>query len=192
MLFKHVLVMFSISIFVIPGNILLADSWDQVGGALNISSLIDATNPSISFDNSFTPYIAWQEVTDKQNIYVKKLNSSSWEQVGGSLNLSPLVDAARPNLVFNGNVPYLAWQETTNKKNIYVKKYNGSSWELMIGSVNLNTNDDAFSAVISINPNTNAPWVSWDESTDKNTIYVKKFVTPTPTPVPDTHTFTPT
>ncbi len=101
--------------------------WEEVGdgSATNFgisesySGPTNSVTPVIAIDSSGRAYVAWSQYTGTHfNVYVKRWNGVSWEEVGNGsasgdgLSNSSLCDSVQPALAVGPNdVPVLAWQE---------------------------------------------------------------------------------
>ena len=75
-----------------------------------------------------TPYIAY--CYDWSNVYVKKYNGSSWEQVGGSPASGVQIGLA----LDSEDNPYIALQDGGNGYEGWAYKYDGSAWTELGGT----------------------------------------------------------
>lgn len=111
-------------------------NWVQVGGALDVTPTYGAVSPSLAlkhFDGN--PTVAWVEVPSPlaqspTNLIVKTWNGSSWQQLGGILNVTPGSQVSKPSLVLkSNNFPVVAWSEKVGSgSSIYVKQWDGANW----------------------------------------------------------------
>jgi hypothetical protein len=85
-----------------------------------------------------TPYIAWgDDVSGNDEIYVRRWNGSSWEEVGtgsavgGGISNDTGVSTTPSLAVSAAGVPYVAWTnlDLSGDDEIYVRRWNGGSWE---------------------------------------------------------------
>ncbi|MFZ5516843.1 MAG: choice-of-anchor D domain-containing protein [Candidatus Zhuqueibacterota bacterium] len=162
-------------------------SWDLIGESLNVDSDQGALSPSIAMDASGNPIVSWYEknASSVYQVYVKRWNSgtSSWDLMGGSLNLNAGKTAQFPAVAIDasGN-PIVSWFEYNASEiyQIYVKRWNSgtSSWNLMGESLNVDAGKDAQAPAVAIDASDN-PIVSWFEknASDKTQIYVKSYST---------------
>ncbi|MEW6516086.1 MAG: T9SS type A sorting domain-containing protein [candidate division FCPU426 bacterium] len=148
-------------------------SWVHASGSvvsLNVNTAESAYNPAIAAYNG-TPYVVWAEDQgNTRQVYLKYLNGTSWEQLGGSLNVNPAKFADYPAIAMDGATPYVTWHEdAVTAYHILVKHWNGNAWEQDGGMLNLDGNVSAYYPdIISI---ASAPYVTWMEDFK---IYVKK------------------
>lgn len=140
------------------GNVITFDgtSWTSVGnlGSNEVDYL------SITFNSSGIPYTAYRDNTDDY-VTVKKLNASSWENVGGLNLLTAGVYNISLALDSNG-VPYVAYLNPNDNNSLVVKKFNGISW-IDVGNSNFSPIDIG-SSVLSISPLTNYPYVLFNSA----------------------------
>lgn len=151
-------------------------SWVQDGGgSLNIDTNSNAFDPEIVIFNG-TPFVAWQENSGTDQIFVKYLNGSNWQSLGGILNLNPARAAFTPNIAFVGKKPYVAWHENsdTGYRNVVVKYYNGSNWVQEGTALNIDIARDAEYPYLAAF-NDRSLFVTWHEynSSGVPQIYVK-------------------
>jgi Bacterial Ig-like domain len=115
--------------------------WQSLGDALDVSPERSAVFPSLALDTDGNPTVAWYE--DRagdlaRNIYVKRWNGVTWEQLGVSLNSDPKERADTLSLAIGGNgqavVAFSEYNETGKSNNVYVKHWNGTAWE-QLGTV---------------------------------------------------------
>ena len=90
-------------------------SFVSLGGTLDIVLADDAITyrRSLAVDASGNPAVAWiEKVGGKYNIYVKKWDGITWNQLGSSLNISPVQSAYAPSLALDSSgIPTVAWSE---------------------------------------------------------------------------------
>ncbi len=159
-------------------------SWVQLGGILDVHTNQFAYDPSLALDNFGNPVVSWEEYDGtSNNVYVKRWNGSSWVQLGSSLDVNTNQPAYTPSLALNssGN-PVVSWYESDGTSwNVYVKQWNGSSW-VNVGTVTLDNNranSASFPSLSLVNGNLMVGWNEFNGTSQS--IYVKKYVTPTPT-----------
>ena len=113
------------------------DGWEQLGGALYVDVTQDAWQPSLGLGAGGHPIVAWQETSgDSTSIYVKRWDGSTWEQLGGALDMVEANPARGASLAVRPDGrPVVAWQEyepTSGDRlfgfNIFVKRWDGSNW----------------------------------------------------------------
>ena len=173
-------------------------SWEEVGSGSASSGGISDTDgnsmdPSIAIAPDGTSYVSWYEEDTFEpggwdpEIYVRRWNGSSWEEVGsgsasgggisdnGSQSSSPSI-AVAPN-----GIPYIAWDDCSGSPTteIYVRRWNGSSWE-EVGSGSASgggiSNNSGHSSSPSIAiASDNTPYVAWHDQTGDTEIYVRRW-----------------
>lgn len=115
--------------------------WIQDGMSLNVNAGENVLGASMSI-NSDTPYVTWAEYKGNTScIYLKYLNGTSWESIGGVLNVDTNRNARTPGIAIRNNIIYLAWYEENRlftEKNSYVKKYQNGVWEQLGNSLSAN------------------------------------------------------
>ena len=156
------------------------------GGISN--SARDSLDPSLAIAPDGTPYVAWLDASDGDwEIYVRRWNGSSWEEVGaGSASEGGVSDnyggSFSPSLAISpdGNV-YLAWADMTyGDGEIYVLRWDGSSWqEVGAGSASgggiSNNANGSWVPSLAIAPD-GMPWVAWEDESNWNTeIYIRRW-----------------
>jgi hypothetical protein len=143
--------------------------WMQDGDSLNFNQNENAYVAAMAFSKSepYAAWVTWREMYgNTSNIYVKRLNGSSWDLVGGSLNMDGNRDARMPGIAVDNTTPHVVWTESTNSTNSYyqvnVKNYIGAAWASVGGNLNIYGNTGvAWRSDIQFNNIT--PYVSWYE-----------------------------
>jgi hypothetical protein len=99
---------------------------------------VSAEAPKITLNGSGNPVITW--TNNSSDIYAKRWNGSSWEEMNGSASnygISGNGGANMPSIATDdsGN-PVIAWYQWVSGFNseIYLKRWNGSSWVEVGGS----------------------------------------------------------
>jgi hypothetical protein len=139
-------------------------AWAPVGGSLNVSPAQDSERPQIGVVSEI-PYVTWTEdgATSGSQVYVKRLDGTTWTPVGAALNAVPGSVAGSPALAGAGPTAVVAWAESNGTNSlVYVKRFDGTSW-VPLASVPLNvssTQDAGYPAIASVG---GVPYVSWDE-----------------------------
>ncbi|GEM45569.1 ExeM/NucH family extracellular endonuclease [Deinococcus cellulosilyticus] len=155
-------------------------SWVALGGALDTTAALNATNSRIAVDSSNRPIVVWQEQVQgtspsNYNLKVKRWNGTTWDVLGAELDVSlsnttNLADIA----VGSDDHPVVTWQETVSGiTTIYVKKWNGTSWDALGSSLNISGSTSAVSPAVVIKPN-GQPLVAWSEGSTGQ-IYMKEW-----------------
>jgi hypothetical protein len=171
-------------------------NWAEVGSGSATGGGISNNSgqsyvPSVAVAPNNTPYIAWHDdsvVTDVPEIYVRRWNGSSWEEVGtGSATgggISNNINGSYwPSAAVDPNgMPYVAWEDGAEGGDyeIYVRRWNGSSWEEVGtnsatgGGISMN-NGNSFHPSVAIAPD-GTPYVAWDDDgTGDAEVYVRRW-----------------
>jgi hypothetical protein len=167
-------------------------AWDGVSswtslGTVDLSLSQDASLPSLAIDASNRPVIAWKEKIGSvsvlnYNIYVKRWNGTSWDQLGATLLTSSPRNAGSPSLSINlsGN-PVVAFSElvSPNGYNIYVKQWLGTKWVPLGSTLDNQVTNNALSPALVVT-HQDKLFTAWQECassscTTPNDIYVKQF-----------------
>lgn len=140
-------------------------NWKRMGEeSLNISSSRDAIRPAVVSDGT-TAYVAWSEPSERNmhQIYIKRWNGKSWDQMGGSLNMDTGHHALSPSLVLIDHTPYVAWIEfdSNGVSQLHVKHWENNAWHADGNSLNQDPNHHALSPSISRAGST--AYVAWTE-----------------------------
>lgn len=129
-----------------------------------------ALQPKIASNGAATPvaYITYTECNSggaNCKVYVKRnVGSTTWDLVGGELNMDGTKSAADSAIAFDGsNTPYVVWVEPDGSgiNQIYVSHFNGSNWVQDGGSLNIDATKNGSNPAIAINGSTIK--VSWTE-----------------------------
>ncbi len=156
-------------------------AWTQLGGALDVTVGVDASNPSMVLDGSGNPIVAWNEGASisANQLYVKKWNGSAWTQLGAALNVNTGFNATSASIAIDGSGnPFVAWSEydsVTYNTDVYVKKWNGSAWVLVgAGPIDLVTSEDSNAPSLKVDVN-GLPVVAFREhdGTSGNVVVVR-------------------
>jgi hypothetical protein len=158
-------------------------SWEEVGsGSASGGGISDNDGlsdlPSVAIAPDGTPYVAWTDSSggDFSEIYVRRWNGSSWEEVGaGSASGGGISessgDSIGPSLaIAPDGTPYVAWGDDIGWENleIYVRRWNGSSWE-EVGSGSASGGGISDNGGWSVGPSVEVapdgrPYVAWQYS----------------------------
>lgn len=168
----------------------LYGGWEEVagsatgGGISNYGSF--ATVPSLAFDPEGRPIVAWSgDIEGNPDIYLKRLEGSSWVGIGGSASGGGISDTAGDSghvslAIGAGGEPVVAWREVFSDDNaeIFIKRWNGSAWVGMNGATagdNISeTPGQSDTPVLAID-HEGYPVVAWNEYTTNYEIYVKRW-----------------
>lgn len=154
-------------------------TWLQTGGDFSTNQY--SYQPDIAFLNDI-PFVAYNEPTGTSmilTVYVKRLNGTTWEIVGGAgLNVNPLRNAHYPSIAMStAGIPYVTWDEyyggSAQHYKIFVKKLGEYGWSSLAGELNVNAGTTAKSQRIALSQS-DTPYVAWSEFDGAhNQIYVK-------------------
>jgi len=125
-------------------------SWEEVrAGSASSGGISDnsgsSLGPSVAIAPNSTPYVAWTDASSgDREIYVRRWNSTSWEEVGpssasgGGISSNASSWSTDPWIaIAPDGTPYVAWNDDNSfhetgspwRYNIYVRRWNGTSWE---------------------------------------------------------------
>lgn len=153
----------ALSLAALP-SIARADWSQPSGGALDVTPAANVGFPSIA-NVGGVPYVTWPERSGgRDQVFVKRLEGTTWVQVGGSLNIDPTEDAISADIASVGGVPYVAWLESNGtREELYVKRWTGTAWTLLgLGALNRDAQADASDP--SIAGALGVPYVAWSEA----------------------------
>lgn len=164
--------------------------WEEVAGSATGGGISNfgafANVPSLAFDHEGRPVVAWNgNLTDNPEVYLKRLEGSTWVEIGGSATGGGIsktaTDSGRVSLAIGADgQPVVAWREALSDGNteIYVKRWSGSAWVGMNGAIagdNISgTGGESILPVLAIGSDGH-PVVAWTEFTTNYEIYVKKW-----------------
>jgi len=168
-------------------------SWEEVGAGSASGGGISnnsggSSAPALAVAPNGTPYVAWSDSSGGDSeIYVRRWNGSSWEEVGaGSAGGSGISDnsgdSGAPSLAIAPNgTPYVAWSDSSGgDAEIYVRRWNGSSWEEVGtdsasgGGISDNSSGSGAPALAVAMDGT--PYVAWNDDGDGDMeIYVRRW-----------------
>ncbi|MBW1996630.1 MAG: fibronectin type III domain-containing protein [Deltaproteobacteria bacterium] len=117
------------------------DTWGELGGSASGSGISTSSgnwgDVALAVDSSGRPLVAW--ATGAHDIYLKKWDGSSWNEIGGSAtgngisyghdygaNLQPVL------ALDSHDNPVVAWEYDC--WHTYLRKFNGAYWEGVINS----------------------------------------------------------
>ncbi|MCI0393484.1 MAG: hypothetical protein L0322_00915, partial [Chloroflexi bacterium] len=156
------------------------------GGISNNSTASYQCSLAVAPDG--TVYVAWgDEGGGDSEIYVRRWNGSSWQEVGGgSATGGGISDNSGGSYipavaVAPDGTPYVTWRDdSSGDYEIYVRRWNGSSWqEVGSGSATgggiSNNGGNSLSSSVAIAPN-GTPYIAWaDLSGGDAEIYVRRW-----------------
>jgi hypothetical protein len=102
------------------------DAWPALGGMLNSHEETDAWMPSVAIGDEGLPVVTFSERDDlgppgEWVALVKRWSGSTWESVGGVLNVDEAGAALYPAVALSASGdPVVAWSESSS---IYVKRF---------------------------------------------------------------------
>ncbi|MFL5780722.1 MAG: hypothetical protein ACJ760_05365 [Thermoleophilaceae bacterium] len=113
------------------GHPLEAHPWKDFAGGNAAFAPDGGSDPSLATVGG-TLYAAAVSQADG-NVRVERLVGTTWQAVGGSLNIDTNESAEAPHIADVGGVPYVSWVErdgncTESELTARVKRWNGSSW----------------------------------------------------------------
>ncbi len=169
--------------------------WQEVGagsasGGGISNTPVESSDPSIAIAPDGTPYVAWQDGGGEAQIYVKRWNGQTWEEVGsgsasggGISNTNGL--SQRPSIaIAPDGKPYVTWDYFNpyeGSTEIYVRMWDGQDWvevgegSASGGGISNTFSESSFSPVIAIAPD-GTPYVAWSDYSDSGygyQIYVR-------------------
>ena len=166
-------------------------SWEEVGAGSasggGISNSSEAAWPSMAVAPDGTPYVAWEDWSSGDEIYVRRWNGSSWVEVGagsasggGISNNSGISEVPSVAVAPDGTL-YVAWDDNSGGDyEIYVRRWNGSSWEEVGagsasgGGISDNSGSSAWPSM-AVAPD-GTPYVAWhDNSGGDWEIYMRRW-----------------
>lgn len=103
-------------------------SWAQLGGALDLTPTTYVYEPDVAVDSQNRPVVVWVEPVPGQsnNVYVKRWNGSTWDQLGGALDVSLTANPFFATVKINTqDQPVVVFTEGGV---IYSMTWNGSGW----------------------------------------------------------------
>jgi len=168
-------------------------SWEEMGSSSATGGGIsnnsgDSYRPSVAVAPDSTLYIAWDDESGGDSeIYVRRWNGSSWEEVGsgsatggGISNNSGNSYEASIAIAPDGT-PYVAWWDfSSGWSEIYVLRWDGSSWvEVGTGSASgggiSNNSGTSAGTSMAVAPDGTPYVVWWDDSSGDREIYVRRW-----------------
>jgi hypothetical protein len=170
-------------------------SWEEAGtGSANGGGISQNSGyswtPSIAVASDNTVYITWRDGdTFDNDIYVRRWNGSSWEEVGlGSAADGGISQhggsSGYPDITVAPNgMPYVSWHGTNGSLDgeIYVRRWNGNGWQevgigsAMGGGISNNNGDSLVPSVVAVGDGT--IYATWFDNEDGDfEIYVRRWI----------------
>jgi type IV secretory pathway protease TraF len=165
-------------------------AWEELGGSatgggVSKSPSNHSYRPSLVVDKSGNPVVAWAEKIDTgyHEIYLKRWNGNSWEEIGGSasgggVSNTPYAMSLAPSLAVDssGN-PVVAWAEYFSGWQIYLRRWNaiGGGWVEVGGSASgpgLSDSEGSCSVPSLALDAAGTPFVAWQESRGEGNIQI--------------------
>jgi hypothetical protein len=164
-------------------------SWSSLGGGVVSNTSGDSQDAAIAVSGDGTVYVAWRDSSaGNSEIYVKRLDGSSWNEFGSSASGGGISNSAngysgRPTIAVDGNNrPFVAYTDNyTGTRQVYVKRWTGSSWTAAgsnaagDGGVSNNSGQSGH-AVVRAAPN-GTIYLTWQDTTPNQggEIYVLRY-----------------
>ena len=157
---------------------------NETGGISQSPGMSD--RPTLNFDSTGNPVVAWEDSTNYWDIYLRQLDGSGswidWGQSGsgGGVGDTTIQSHQAAVAVDPGGYPVVAWiEQTVGAFNVHLRKWTGSQWAELDNSV---TNGIATSPTYTNTPRLQLnrmgnPVVSWSQetSTEVFNVYLKYF-----------------
>jgi hypothetical protein len=170
-------------------------SWEEVGSGSASGGGISQNGgfswiPNIAVGPDNAVYITWRDGdTFDNDIYVRRWNGSSWEEVGlgsaagGGISQQGGSTAAPDVVVASNGMPYISWLGNNGSWDfeIYVRRWNGNGWQevgsgsAMGGGISNNDGDSYVPSMAAASDG--AVYVTWFDDEDGDfEIYVRRWV----------------
>ncbi|MBK8011584.1 MAG: hypothetical protein IPK13_09545 [Deltaproteobacteria bacterium] len=102
------------------------DTWEPVGGAIDVPPNVDTVGPVLTLDANDHPVVAFTESAEQNSVRVAGWTGSAWEALGDALDLAPEQTAFAPAIALDPrgkpSVAWTEWDPTTETMNINVKR----------------------------------------------------------------------
>lgn len=160
-------------------------TWEQLGSSLNINSQERADTFSLTIDKTNRPVIAFSEfaqASGSNNIYVKRWNNNSWEQLGAVIDNVEAQRAIYPAVVVDAaNQISVAWYEAVcqavnpcnENDSVYLARWDGAAWQ-QLGIQDTDAGREAYFP--SLSTASGAPVLAWIEGRAREyQILVKRY-----------------
>ncbi|MEY4531927.1 MAG: hypothetical protein RLZZ156_2650 [Deinococcota bacterium] len=155
-------------------------AWLQIGDTALTQTAKETPSLAVQGEKIAVVWLEFNANQGVNQVFVKRLNGNSWQQLGGSLNLDNAKNASRPQIAFIGNNPVVAWLEDTPTPNLIVKTWNGSAWVVLQAqglppSLNLLSSQSVSGLSLAVGSN-NLPVVAFAEGTGGiHSVFVKQW-----------------
>jgi len=168
-------------------------AWEEVGAGSASGDGISHNDgkswyPALAIAPDSTPYVAWHdESSGDAEIYVRRWNGSTWEEVGtgsasgGGISDNSANSWAAAIAIAPDGTPYVVWHDhSSGDAEIYVRRWNGNAWEEVgVGSASgggvSDNGSDSKEPSLAIAPD-GTPYVAWyDLSAGDAEIYVRRW-----------------
>lgn len=145
--------------------------WIRAGGLIGAYEQYQTNQPRIAGSASGVPYVVFRERRDyprtNYQTVASRLNGSTWETLGGALNVVSTDEVADPAIAVQGETPFVIWHESSK---LYVKHWDGNQWVQNGGALNVDPAQSADQPEIIIH--NQLPTVAWLEN---GKVYVKQW-----------------
>jgi hypothetical protein len=169
-------------------------TWDQIGSSASGGGISDSgysACPSVAIAPDHAPYVAWHDSSGEDSeIYVRRWNGSSWEEVGtGSATGGGVSDNSEnsdlPSMaVALDGTPFVAWQDGSfSSEEIYVRHWDGYGWEEVgtgsaAGGGISDSGGSVLNPAMAFAPD-GTPYVAWEDySGGDSEIYLRRKICP--------------
>ncbi len=164
-------------------------SWVELGGSASSSGISGTSTtsqrPSLALNGNDHPVVAWKEDLSPDEIYLRRWNGASWEELGSSGSGTGLSttsgSSSRPALALDaGGNPVVAWRDhNSSGYQVYLKKWDGTAWQELGGSASgsgiSGSTTNSETPVLALDGSGN-PMVAWKETVSGfSRIYLKNW-----------------
>jgi hypothetical protein len=158
-----------------------ARAWLQVGDTALTQTSKETPSLAVQGDKKAVAWLEFNATQGVNQVFVKRLNGSNWELLGGNLNLDNTKNASRPQIAFVGNNPVVAWlEDNSTTPQLIVKTWNGNAWVVLQAqgipaSLNLLSSQSVSGLSLAVGSN-NLPVVAFAEGIGGvHSIFVKQW-----------------